>query len=98
MGKEDLVKSMSVQIIQRVELTLSNPGERTQLRQVKDGDYFIATEMAVMDRFPLPTHVGDYRLATVCWKVTKDRGVEFGAMKRQDGLFFISSQRTDSLL
>ena len=67
------------------ELTPSTAGIMTQLRQEMDGDYFIATEMAVMDLLPLHTHVGDCRQATACWKVTKDHGVGFGAMKQQGG-------------
>ena len=68
-----------------VTLMPSTVGELTQLRQEKDGDFFIATEMAVMDLLPLQAHVGDCRQATACWKVTKDHGVGSGAMKQRGG-------------
>ena len=74
-----------LRVLARPGLTPSTAGELTQLRQEKDGDYFIATEMAVMDLFPLQVHVGDCRQSTVCWKVTKDHGVGSGAMKRLGG-------------
>ena len=53
--------------------------------QVKDGNYYTDMVMVVTDLSHLRTHVGGCHLTTVYWKVIKDHGVEFGAMRLQDG-------------